>query len=116
MLGFLKKAPRDTQISVPQGYNASRYENYTIFYNSKSNYNIGIVKIEINGSYLKVYELERSICDIIKNENRFDKREYNKLINYYFNKEDINTFQSIAHVMLFFIYITRGIKWITMII
>ena len=37
-----------------------------------------------------VYDIERSICDIIKDENRFDKREYNKLINYYFNKDDIN--------------------------
>ena len=30
---------------------------------------------------IKIYNLERSICDIIKNENRFDHREYNKLIN-----------------------------------
>lgn len=90
LLGFLKKAPKMVEISVPQGYNASRYQNCIIFYNSSVNYNIGITKIKTNDGYIKVYELERSICDIIKNENRFDHREYNKLINYYFNKDDIN--------------------------
>ena len=55
-----------------------------IFYNSSVNYNIGITKIKTNDGYIKVYELERSICDIIKNENRFDHREYNKFINNYF--------------------------------
>ena len=66
---FLKKAPKMVEISVPQGYNASRYQNCMIFYNSSVNYNIGITKIKTNDGYIKVYELERSICDIIKNEN-----------------------------------------------
>jgi hypothetical protein len=90
LLGFSSKKPKDTQISVPQGYNASRYQNCLIFYNSASNYNVGVTKIETDDGFLRVYELERCICDIIKNENRFDSREYNKLINYYFNRNDIN--------------------------
>ena len=90
LLGFLKKAPKMVEISVPQGYNASRYQNCMIFYNSSVNYNIGITKIKTNDGYIKVYELERSICDIIKNENRFDHREYNKFINNYFNRDSIN--------------------------
>ena len=90
LLGFLKKTPKEVQISVPQGYNASRYQNCMIFYNSSSNYNKGTIKIETPEGDLRVYDLERSICDIVKNENRFDNREYNKLINYYFNKDDIN--------------------------
>jgi len=90
LLGFYLNKEDVVQISVPQGYNASRYQNCAIFYNSSSNYGIGMIKIKVNDEYIRVYDLERSICDIIKNENRFNKREYNKLINYYFNKDDIN--------------------------
>ena len=90
LLEFWPKVTKEVQISVPQGYNASRYKNSAIFYNSSSNYNKGVIKIEGKDGFLRVYELERSIWDIIKNENRFDKREYNKLINYYFNKSEIN--------------------------
>jgi hypothetical protein len=61
-----------------------------IFYNSSNNYGIGVTKTKVNDGYIRFYELERSICDIIKNENRFDKREYNKLINHYFNQDNIN--------------------------
>ena len=87
---FYNHTPKSTQISVPQGYNASRYIGYDVFYNNLDNYGVGKTTIEVNGNTIYLYNIERSICDIIKDENRFDKREYNKLINYYFNKEDIN--------------------------
>ena len=48
------------------------------------------MQVDINGNKIIVYNLERSICDIVKEQNRFDSREYNKLINYYFNLHDIN--------------------------
>ena len=90
LLGFYANKEEGIQIRVPQGYNASRYQNCAIFYNSSENYGLGVVKIKTNSNLISVYDLERSICDIIKNENRFNKREYNKLINYYFNRDDIN--------------------------
>jgi hypothetical protein len=90
LLDFTHKTPDVLQISVPQGYNASRYQNCAIFYNSESTYNIGVTKLATKDGDIKIYDLERSICDIIKNENRFDHREYNKLINYYFNKDVID--------------------------
>lgn len=90
LLDFYKTKNNKIQISVPQGYNASRYENYDVFYNNIENYSVGATFITHNSNKIMVYNIERSICDIIKDENRFDKREYNKLINYYFNKDDIN--------------------------
>jgi hypothetical protein len=90
LLDISFKQPETIQISVPQGYNASRYQNHAIFYNSASNYNVGVVKIARNDGFIRVYELERTVCDIIKNENRFDHREYNKFINNYFNRDSIN--------------------------
>lgn len=90
LLNFYKTKEDKIQISVPQGYNASRYTEYEVFYNNSDNYSIGTTTILQQNNKIIVYDIERSICDIIKDENRFDKREYNKLINYYFNKDDIN--------------------------
>ena len=90
LLAFYAYVPEKINISVPQGYNASRYDNVEVFYNNETNYSVGTTYISLNEEKIIVYNLERSICDIIKEHNRFDKRLYNKLINYYFSREDIN--------------------------
>ena len=90
LLGFYNFIPDKIHISVPQGYNASRYENVEVFYNNDNNYSVGTVFIAMGTDKIIVYNLERTICDIIKDQNRFDKRLYNKIINYYFNQDNIN--------------------------
>lgn len=88
--GYYKNIDTIDQLSVMQGYNAKKFKNYKVFYNSKSNYEKGIIKFKYKGHTLKIYDLERSVCDIIKDRNRFEQLEYNKFINYYFNKIDLN--------------------------
>jgi len=90
LLGFYNQKPDKLQISVPQGYNASRYHDVEVFYNNDTNYGVGTTYVDIEDNKILVYNLERSICEIIKEHNRFDSRDYNKLINYYFNKDDLN--------------------------
>lgn len=86
LLGFYKDYQELPQISVPQGYNASKVNGYTIFYNNLDNYKVGLITIKDKyGFIIKTYDLERSICDIIKDRNRLDNDQVNKLINYYFN-------------------------------
>lgn len=90
LLQFYSYEKDDLQISVPQGYNASRYKDVEVFYNNENNYDVGSIYINNGNNKIKVYNLERSICDIIKEHNRFDNRTYNKLINYYFSRDNIN--------------------------
>jgi hypothetical protein len=90
ILKFYDSKSKKVQISVPQGYNASRYSSKQVFYNKLDNYGVGAIQVSLQNKTLTIYDLERSICDIIKDQNRFDLREYNKLINYYFNLKDIN--------------------------
>ena len=90
LLRFYNLTPEKMHISVPQGYNASRYENAEVFYNNDTNYSVGTVFITLGKDKIVAYNLERSICDIIKEQNRFDKRMYNKIINHYFTQENIN--------------------------
>ena len=90
LLNFYSYDNNKLQISVPQGYNASRYKDVDVFYNNENNYDVGSIFINIGENKIKVYNLERTICDIIKEHNRFDNRIYNKLINYYFSQDNIN--------------------------
>lgn len=90
LLEFYKIIPNKVQISVPQGYNASRYENYDVFYNSLNNYGIGTTKVIVDNEEILVYDVERTICDIIKDPNRFSHEEYNRLINFYFTHDTLD--------------------------
>lgn len=89
LLNYYKSAT-PIQISVPQGYNASRYNNKEVFYNNIDNYGKGTTQVNLNSTSITVYDIERSICDIIKDQNRYDHREYLKLINHYFTSDNIN--------------------------
>jgi len=88
--GFYKNIDKKTQITVPQGYNASKFNDEKVFYDNKKNYNKGLIEVEYKGNILKLYDIERSVCDIIKNRHRFDELEYYKFINFYFNIEHLN--------------------------
>lgn len=88
--GFYKNIDKQVQISVPQSYNAKKYTDYKVFYNSKKNFGHGIIEVDYNGYKLKVYDIERTVCDIIKDRNRFDQMEYYKFINYYFSIDHLN--------------------------
>ncbi len=91
ILGFYKAKDIRPQITVLQGYNASKFTDYKIFYDSNNYFMEGVVEVKnANNNTLKVYELERSICDIIRNKNRFEESDVNKVLNYYFTQPNIN--------------------------
>lgn len=88
--GFYKNIDEKDQLTVLQSYNAKKFENYKVFYNNKSTYRYGIIEYDYHGDKIKIYDIERSICDIIKDRYRFDESKYNKFINFYFTKANIN--------------------------
>lgn len=88
--GYYKNIDKEIHISVPQGYNAKKFKNNKVFYNSLKSYKAGLINYKYNNHIIKIYDLERSVCDIIKDHSRFDEIAYNKFINYYFNKVDLN--------------------------
>lgn len=87
---FYKNIDSQDQLSVPQSYNAKKFTDFKVFYNSKTSYQKGIKEYCYNNHYIKLYDIERSVCDIIKDRHRFSELEYNKFINYYFNRNDLN--------------------------
>ena len=66
-------------------------ENLNIYYVSKDKLNIGITEIESPYSnHIKIYNAERCICDLLKNQNAVDLELYNKIIKNYFKQKNKN--------------------------
>lgn len=88
--GFYHNIDKQDQISVPQGYNAKKFNNYKVFYDNEEHYGLGLIEVTYKGQILKIYDIERAVCDIIRDRHRFDELEYYRFINYYFSIEHLN--------------------------
>lgn len=89
------RVPNVFHISVPQGYNASRltkkFSNIQVHYIKKENFDLGIsTKKSPFGNTIQVYDVERTICDIIANKNKIDKQIYTHAIKTYFEQAKID--------------------------
>lgn len=79
--------------------------NYNVHYVSDKFYNIGIIElISPCGNFVKVYNAERSICDMLKLEGEFDLELQNRILNYYFNSKDKNIDRLLEYAKIFNIY------------
>ena len=88
--GLCDRIPVKYDVTVKSGYKGSLQKSYNInlYYIKKENFELGLTTIETNyGNNIRVYDVERSICDIIKNKNKLDLELFNKAIrNYYYSK------------------------------
>ena len=65
--------------------------NVNVHYVTKEKFDIGITEITSPyGNPIKIYNAERSLCDILKNSNCVDLEVYNKIINNYFKQKHRN--------------------------
>lgn len=88
--GLCDRIPVKYDVTVKSGYKGSlqKNDNINLYYIKKENFELGLTNIETNyGNNVRVYDVERSICDIIKNKNKLDLELFNKAIrNYYYSK------------------------------
>jgi predicted transcriptional regulator of viral defense system len=88
--GMSDRVPRKLDITVPQGDNVSRikriYEQTQFHYCKKELWNLGIVTLKSPQGYdVKVYDLERCICDLIKDKKSIDSQIYTQALKEYFS-------------------------------
>lgn len=87
------RVPNVFHISVPQGYNAShlkkRYPNLIVHYINKELYEIGkeTVKTPL-GNMVAIYNVERTICDMIIDREKIDKQIFTDCLIRYFNSSN----------------------------
>ena len=97
-LFFLNKTevtPNIIDITIPNDYNISSIDKKRIrvHYTSRKNIEIGMINIKSPfGNNVKAYNLERTICDIVKNEkkNGLDIEQRNKVIRKAFSDNKID--------------------------
>lgn len=92
--GFSNRIPIKYDITINSGYNGSlqKDKNVNLFYTKKELLNLGIINYKLDsGAYIKVYDLDKTICDIIKNKKKIDAEIFNKAIREYFYSKEKNT-------------------------
>lgn len=93
LLGYSERIPIIYNITVPQGYKGSLQKNTNVklFYVKKELIDLGLIYFkDENGNSIKIYDLERTICDIIKNKDKLDSEIVNKAIRKYFYSKEKN--------------------------
>ena len=88
--GLTDKIPTEIEVTAPQNYNPSRETINNLFIRKISNadkYNLGIDEIKtMFGNTVKVYDEERTVCDVIKYRDRYDSETFVKAIKSYIKK------------------------------
>src|SRR5574344_558119 len=88
--GLSIKAPNDKyDITVPNNYFNYKIKNHNVFYVDKDFYELGLTEIETPfGNKVKVYDVERCICDIIRSKKRMDSEHVKHSIRAYLKRKD----------------------------
>ena len=85
--GLSNRLPIKYDITIKSGYNGSlqNTSNVNLFYVKKELLELGIMNYKLDSGYsIRIYDLERTICDIIKNKKKLDQELVNKAIREYF--------------------------------
>ena len=88
--GLSIKAPTDVyDITVKRSYNSIHLRKHNVFYVGNDVYGLGINEIETPmGNKIKVYDIERCICDIIRSKNRMDFNLVKSCVKKYIKRKD----------------------------
>ncbi|MEW6621938.1 MAG: type IV toxin-antitoxin system AbiEi family antitoxin domain-containing protein [Bacillota bacterium] len=80
-------------VTVPYGYNAShlRKEGVRVYTVKKDLYLMGVTEAKtVYGRQIKIYNRERTICDIVRNRNNMDVAILNEAIKRYLGNKEKN--------------------------
>lgn len=88
--GMSDRVPHKLDITVPQGDNVSRikkkYEHTKFHYCKKELWDLGIITIKTPQGYdVRAYDLERGICDLIRDKKDIDAQIYTQALKEYFS-------------------------------
>ena len=92
--GFSNRIPIKYDITVKSGYKGSlqKERNVNLFYTKRELLELGVINYKLNsGNIIRVYNLDKTICDIIKNKKKIDAEIFNKAIREYFYSKKKNT-------------------------
>ena len=92
--GFSNRVPIRYDITIKSGYKGSlqKEDNVNLFYTKNELLDLGVINYKLDsGNIIRVYDLDKTICDIIKNKKKIDAEIFNKAIREYFYSKKKNT-------------------------
>ena len=98
------RTPIKYQITIPSYYNTKllKDKSYDFFYLKDELYKIGIIEMKTPyGNKIRVYDLERTICDIIRNKKRIELALFTDAMKRYADRKDRNSIRLHKYAKLF---------------
>ena len=92
--GFSNRIPIKYDITINNGYNGSlqKQSNVNLFYTKRELLELGVIDYKLeSGNVIKVYDLEKTICEIIRNKKKIDAEIFNRAIREYYYSKNKNT-------------------------
>lgn len=92
--GYSNRVPNVISITVKQGYNVHRIDTrkVNVRYSSEELFQLGLTSIKSpQGMEVRCYDLERTICDIVKERTKIDPQVFSDAVNQYFSNKKINS-------------------------
>ena len=94
--GYTERVPNKWQIAVEKHSNPDKFKNEFLhiepFFIVKKFYDIGISEIKINNLKINIYDLDKTICDVLRYEKKLDNEVFTNAIKKYVADEnkDVN--------------------------
>ncbi len=93
LLDLSDRDPINYSVTVPNGYNAThlRKKDLNVYSVKKELHHMGVIDTKsFYGRLIKIYNKERTLCDIIKNRNNMDNSLLNDSLKKYLNSKEKN--------------------------
>lgn len=91
--GLVDREPSAPILTIYSGYNTSRLKSagYKVFFVQKKYLNLGKVEVvDLDGNVVPMYDLERTMCDLVRNRNSFEIQDFNTALKTYARRKGKN--------------------------
>ncbi|XMB85716.1 hypothetical protein RJG79_09920 [Mycoplasmatota bacterium WC44] len=85
--------PKNWDISIVNNkrpLERAKNRNLRYHYSKPEFFELGLLEVKQNRNLIRIYDLERTVCDVIKNKKKIDSFVYGETIRNYFNNESKN--------------------------
>jgi predicted transcriptional regulator of viral defense system len=93
LLGLSDRTPLFYSVTVPAGYNATslKASGAKVYFVKPGLHLLGSTRVKSpHGNTIKTYNLERTICDVLRSRNRMDVQQVNESLKRYVRKKERN--------------------------
>jgi predicted transcriptional regulator of viral defense system len=93
LLNLSDRTPLFYSVTVPAGYNATslKASGAKVYFVNRDLYLLGLITVKSpHGNDIKTFNLERTVCDLLRSRNQIDIQQVNESLKRYVGKKDRN--------------------------